>query len=92
MPSETLARIGLSCGSKNSSVISISVIRTGVIRCWLHANTVSEESMGRISIVPTSDSTSFAISTLLAGYTSNSSADSCGWMPRLMATGSAAAS
>ena len=67
MPSDTLARIGLSCGSNASSVISRSVIRTGVIRLRFQANTVSAESIGRISIVPTSDSTSLAISTALDG-------------------------
>ena len=67
-------------------------MRIGVIRLRFQANTVSAESIGRISIVPSSESTSLAISTELEGYTSSSSADNWGWMPRLMATGSDAAS
>ncbi len=43
---------------EDSSVMSRSVMRTGVIRWALQANTVSAESIGRISIVPSSDSAS----------------------------------
>ena len=42
-------------------------MRTGVIRWVLQAKTVSADSIGKISIVPTSDSTSFAISIALDG-------------------------
>src|ERR1700683_188478 len=85
MPSDTFARMGFSCGSNASSVIERSVMRTGVMRFLFHTNTVSADSMGRISTVPSSDKISLAINTPLDGYTSSSSDESCGWIPSDMA-------
>jgi len=52
MPKLTLARIGLSDGSKASSVTLKSVIRTGTIRLLLQIKSGSADIIGKISNMP----------------------------------------
>ena len=74
----TLARIGLSIGSKASSVMLKSVTRTGAMRDLLHTNSTSGVSMGRISSAPDCESALFESRCWLDGWTSDSRRASCG--------------